>query len=50
MIDLKELKHKVRESERLRNSHLGEVLTDYPDEVTEDQYVALLPVILRLGR
>ena len=50
MIDLKELKNKVRESERLRNGHLGQVLTDFPDEVTEDQYLALLPVILRLGK
>ena len=50
MIDLKQLKSTVRESERLKNSQLIEVLTDYPDEVTEDQYIALLPVILRLGR
>ncbi len=50
MIDLKQLKSTVMRSDRLRSSHLGEVLTDYPDEVTEDQYVALLPVILRLGK
>ena len=50
MIDLKELKSTVMRSDRLRSSRLGEVLADYPDTVSEDQYLALLPMILRLGR
>ena len=48
MIDLSHLKKTVMRSDRF--SHLGEVLADYPDTVSEEQYITLLPVILRLGR
>jgi hypothetical protein len=50
MIDLKKLKSTVMRSDSLRSTRLGEVLADYPDTVSEEQYITLLPVILRLGR
>ena len=50
MIDLTQLKKTIMRSDSLRSSHLGEVLADYPDTVSEEQYITLLPVILRLGR
>ena len=50
MIDLTQLKSTVMRSDRLKSSQLSEVLTDYPDTISDEQYLALLPVILRLGK
>lgn len=49
MIDLQELKRKIHESDRYKGSEVDNILTEFPDSITEREYIVLLPVILRLG-
>lgn len=50
MIEIRDLKEKVHNSDKFRGSSLDSVLQEYGDTVTEDQYIALVPAILKLGR
>ena len=50
MIDLRPLKQRIHESDRFRGSDLDEILKEYADSISENEYIALVPVLLRLGK
>lgn len=50
MIDLKDLKQKIHESDRYRGSDIDSILKEYPDYITETEYISIVPILLRLGK
>lgn len=50
MIEIRDLKDKIHQSDKYRGSDLDNILTEYPDQITEDQYITLVPIILKLGK
>ena len=50
MIDLRDLKAKIQSDERLKHSPIQEILNDQPDTISEEQFLMLLPILLKFGK
>lgn len=50
MIDIRDLKAKVHASDKYRGGDLDSILEETKDEITETEYLALLPIFLKLGK
>ena len=50
MIDIRDLKAKINKSDKYRGSDLDNILREYPDQISEEQYLTLVPIILKLGK
>ena len=50
MIDLRDLKRKIGTDEKLKQSAIADILQEQPDTITEDQYLTLVPILLKLSK
>ena len=50
MIDLTDLKKKIGSDEKLKQSAIADILQEQPDIITEDQYLTLVPILLKFGK
>lgn len=50
MIDLRPLKLRIHESDKFRGSDIERILQDYPDSISENEFITLAPILLRLGK
>lgn len=50
MIDLKPLKQRIHESGRYGGSDIDSILKEYPDYITEMEFISIVPILLRLGK
>lgn len=50
MIEIKDLKDKIHKSDKYRGSDLDNILAEYPDQISEEQYLTLVPIILKLRK
>ena len=50
MIDLRELKKKIGSDEKLKQTALMDILQEQSDIITEDQYLTLVPILLKLSK
>lgn len=50
MIDLRDLKKKIGSDEKLKHSALSDILNEQPDDISEEQYLTLVPILLKFGK
>lgn len=50
MIEIKPLKEKIHNSDKYRGGDLDSILQETKDEITENEFLALLPIFLKLGK
>ena len=50
MIDLRDLKKKIGTDEKLKQSAIADILQEQQDIITEDQYLTLVPILLKLSK
>jgi hypothetical protein len=50
MIDLKNLKEKIQSNDKLKHTAIADILQEQPDTISEEQYILLVPILLKLSK
>lgn len=50
MIDLKNLKAKILSDDKLKHSAIADILQEQPDTISDEQYITLVPILLKLSK
>ena len=50
MIDLRHLKATVQSDSKLQHSALSDILSEQPDTISDEQYLTLVPILLKLSK
>jgi len=50
MIDLRHLKATVQSDSKLKHSALVDILNEQPDTISDEQYLTLVPILLKLSK